>query len=216
MTTRRDVMNRRKFMGVFRRAVHYMRQQLYDNGMMKYKPDCLPSWLTPSDLALVSARMRRYLGDRGVLPEESLVASVPVSLREKGDKSMGNQVSEMGVTWATNIEDPIERILAIHEDAMVAKSSDKAKRVNPLEAMAESLAPGVMRLVSRAAAGAAESMPIPANAVVSNVPMSPVSISPGVVIDPAATGTMADPAVKLNCWPAASVCSPGLPEPPGP
>jgi len=127
-------------------------------------------------LALTSDAMRRYLDDRGILPEESLVASVPVSLREKGDKSMGNQVSEMGVTWATNIEDPIERILTIHEAAMVAKGSDRAKQVNPLEAMAESLAPGVMRIMSRAAAGAAESMPIPVNAVVSNVPMSPVSI----------------------------------------
>ena len=48
--------------------------------------------------------------------------------------------------------------------------------MNPLEAMAESLAPGVMRLISRAAAGAAESIPIAGNAVVSNVPMSPVSI----------------------------------------
>jgi diacylglycerol O-acyltransferase len=127
-------------------------------------------------LALTGGAMRRYLGGRDALPKESLVAAVPVSIRADGDKSMGNQVSEIGVTWATDIEDPIERLLAIHDDAMAAKSSDKASKINPLEVLAESLVPGAVQLVSRASAAAAESMPLPANAVVSNVPMSPVPI----------------------------------------
>jgi diacylglycerol O-acyltransferase len=127
-------------------------------------------------LALTSEAVRGYLDARGELPEETLVAAVPVSMRDKGDTSMGNQVSEIGVSWATHVEDPVERILTIHEDAMRAKLTDKAKNVNPLEAMAESLAPGAMQLLARASAGAAKGIPLPANAVVSNVPMSPVPI----------------------------------------
>jgi diacylglycerol O-acyltransferase len=127
-------------------------------------------------LALTSDAVRGYLEARGELPEESLVAAVPVSLREKGDKSMGNQVSEIGVSWATHVEDPLERVLFIHEAAMEAKSSDKARRVNPLQAMAESLTPAGVKLLARASGASADRMPLPANAVVSNVPMSPVPI----------------------------------------
>jgi WS/DGAT/MGAT family acyltransferase len=127
-------------------------------------------------LALTSDAVRGYLHARGELPEESLVVAVPVSLREKGDKSMGNQVSEIGVAWATDIEDPLERLLFIHQAAMEAKSSDKARRVNPLQAMAESFTPGAVQLLARASGASADRMPLPANAVVSNVPMSPVPI----------------------------------------
>jgi len=71
------------FMRVFRRAVNYMRQRLYDNGMMETKPDIVsiyeaaeakkgypgwkPLWESPSDLALISARMRRYLGEEDAM-----------------------------------------------------------------------------------------------------------------------------------------------------
>jgi WS/DGAT/MGAT family acyltransferase len=127
-------------------------------------------------LALTSDSVRRYLKSRGELPSESLVAAVPVSLRDEGDKSIGNKVSEISVSWSTDIEDPLERVRAIHEDAMRAKSSAKAERLNILGAMAESMAPGTLQLMMRAAAFGADSIPIPANAVVSNVPMSPVPL----------------------------------------
>jgi hypothetical protein len=82
----------------------------------------------------------------------------------------------MGITWSTDIEDPLERVLAIHQATTQAKGSGKANKVNPLEAMAESLIPGAMQLVARAAAAAANRISLPCNAVVSNMPMSPVPI----------------------------------------
>lgn len=127
-------------------------------------------------LGLTGGAVRGYLERRGALPERSLVAGVPVSTRAKGDKSTGNQLSEMGITWSTDIEDPLERVLAIHQATTQAKGSGKANKVNPLEAMAESLIPGAMQLVFRAAAAAADRISFPCNAVVSNVPMSPVPI----------------------------------------
>jgi WS/DGAT/MGAT family acyltransferase len=125
-------------------------------------------------LAITSESVRRYLDARDQLPEESLFASVPVSVRAEGDKSIGNQVAEVSIEWATDREDPIERIYAIHEAANAAKASVKAGGFNLVDAMAESLSPGMLSLFARATAGSADSALLPANAVVSNVPMSPV------------------------------------------
>jgi diacylglycerol O-acyltransferase len=156
-------------------------------------------------LALTADSVRSYLDQRGVLPERSLIAAVPVSIRSEGDKSLGNQVSEIGVLWGTDIEDPIERIYVIHEDARSAKESVQ-RRVNPLEAMAETLAPGAVRLVAAGAASAAEDMPLPANAVVSNVPMSPVPIYMcGAKIESIVPMSMLAPTQGLNIT-AVSYC----------
>jgi diacylglycerol O-acyltransferase len=151
-------------------------------------------------LAITAQAVRSYLESRDELPDESLVAAVPVSTRDAGDKSMGNQVSEMGVSWGTNIENPLERIAAIHNASMEAKRVAKeGGRVNPLEAMSESLLPGAMQLLSRFSRTSAESMPLPANAVVSNVPMSPIPIYiAGARIDGMVPMSMLAPTHGLN------------------
>jgi len=125
-------------------------------------------------LAMTSGAVRNYLEARDELPGDSLYASVPVSLRSADDKSIGNQVGEVSVEWATDREDPLERLFAIHEAATAAKAGAKAGGLNLIEAMGESLAPGVLSLLARATSQAAEKAPLPSNAVVSNVPMSPV------------------------------------------
>ncbi len=72
-----------KFMTLFRRAVGYMRDRLWDNGMVETKPDLVsikelaeskdgyagwkPLWESTSDLALISARMHRYLGEEDAM-----------------------------------------------------------------------------------------------------------------------------------------------------
>ena len=124
-------------------------------------------------LALTSEAVRRYLSRRGELPEQSLVASVPISLRAEDDKSLGNQVADMNVSWATDVEDPIERIFTIHEASMKAKAGARGDRPSLLGMMGEGLAPGLLSWLSRHAVAAGASMPLPANAVVSNVPMTP-------------------------------------------
>lgn len=127
-------------------------------------------------LALTSDAVRGYLKSRDELPSQSLVAGVPVSIRQQGDTAMGNQISEVGITWATHLADPIERALVIHQASTLAKESAKAKKVNILEAISESLAPGVVSLFARLTSTAADMTPLPSNAVVSNVPMSPVPL----------------------------------------
>jgi hypothetical protein len=103
-----------------------------------------------------------------------LKAVVPVSTREPGDQSIGNQIRDIAVDWATDLEDPIERIMRIHKDTTRAKSEVKEGGVNLLEGLAESLPPAATRLIMQAGAAFADRVPLPGNAVVSNVRMPSV------------------------------------------
>ncbi|HOA95935.1 MAG TPA: wax ester/triacylglycerol synthase family O-acyltransferase [Quisquiliibacterium sp.] len=73
-------------------------------------------------MAMCSSAMRRFLKERDLLPKESLIAAVPVSLRSEGDASMNNQVSMVRIDLATDIEDPIERFKAIHASSEAGKA----------------------------------------------------------------------------------------------
>jgi WS/DGAT/MGAT family acyltransferase len=124
-------------------------------------------------LALSSAAVRRYLEERGELPAESLWASVPVSLRKKGDTRLDNQVRDMTVRWATDVGDPLERIRAIHASTREAKQG-VAGSLALLPVLGESLPPALVALLMRASHAFPDRVPLPANACVSNVPFAPV------------------------------------------
>lgn len=128
-------------------------------------------------LGITGGAVRDYLEARGELPEASLRASVPCSVRAEGDRSIGNQVRDMPVHWGTDVADPIARIRAIHASTTRAKQA--AKRGDALDmigVMSEAVLPGALNLFMRAAARAGDRMPLPANAVVSNVAMPPVPL----------------------------------------
>ncbi|HEX6705649.1 MAG TPA: wax ester/triacylglycerol synthase family O-acyltransferase [Albitalea sp.] len=72
-------------------------------------------------MAMCSGALRRFLDERDLLPEKSLIAMVPVSLREADDSSNNNQVSAIRVDLATDIADPAKRFQAIHESSEASK-----------------------------------------------------------------------------------------------
>lgn len=127
-------------------------------------------------LALTSGAVRGYLEAREALPEQSLIAAVPVSGRQPGDTAMGNQVSEMLIDWATDCADPIERLARIHAATTRAKAREVTDRFDMLGALSECVTPGVASLLVGVGARYADRMPLPANAVVSSVPVSPIPI----------------------------------------
>lgn len=124
-------------------------------------------------LALCAGALRMWLDERGDLPEEALVAMCPISVRSEADKSaLGNQVSSMLVSLATNLDDPIDRVRVIQESTKHAKGQANAIGAETLMNWAEFAAPAVaataMRLYSRMKV-ADRHRPF-YNTVISNVP----------------------------------------------
>ena len=73
-------------------------------------------------LATCGGALRRFLDDSGDLPEQSLTAGIPVSVRPKDDDSTGNAITFIIATLGTDIEDPIARLAAIRASVQSAKA----------------------------------------------------------------------------------------------
>jgi WS/DGAT/MGAT family acyltransferase len=96
-------------------------------------------------LALCSGALRYYLDQRDEHPESSLVAMVPMSVRTEDEKgSHGNKVAAMLTSLATDIDDPLERLHAIHNEMGKAKEQQNAIGADTLQNWVDFAAPAVM------------------------------------------------------------------------
>jgi len=124
-------------------------------------------------LAVCTGALRAYLLDGDELPDRSLVAVVPVSVRsDQGSPRGSNQVSAMFVQLPVHLADPIERLRAVHEGSEGAKEEHNALGADMLQNWAEHATANVFASASRLYSGmrlANVHRPI-ANLVVSNVP----------------------------------------------
>jgi diacylglycerol O-acyltransferase / wax synthase len=129
-------------------------------------------------MCTTAGALRRYLREYNDLPAKSLVAAVPVSLREAGDSSANNQVSMVLNTLATDIKDPVERLRAIHTASNANKAMmGRVKTAIPTDFPmlgAPWLVSGLASLFGRSRL--ANVMPPIANVLISNVPGSPVPL----------------------------------------
>jgi WS/DGAT/MGAT family acyltransferase len=73
-------------------------------------------------LALCGGALRRFLLEREALPEQSLTAGIPVSVRPQDDQGTGNAISFIVATLGTDIEDASERFQAIKASVKHAKA----------------------------------------------------------------------------------------------
>ncbi len=97
-------------------------------------------------LALVAGSLRAYLQEQGALPNEPLRTSIAVSLRGDDDTGLMNKVTTAGVTLATDLDDPVERLQAIARDSRVAKEAARAGGKGFLEYMGL-LPPAIVNVV---------------------------------------------------------------------
>jgi WS/DGAT/MGAT family acyltransferase len=127
-------------------------------------------------LALCAGALRRYLEERGELPERALMAGVPTSTRTAGgtrDRAgSGNQVSNLFTTLPVQLADPRARVRVIHETTKGAKEQLNLLGAEMLADWSEITPPrpfaAVVRLYSRLNLAKRHRPPI--NLVVSNVP----------------------------------------------
>jgi WS/DGAT/MGAT family acyltransferase len=73
-------------------------------------------------MAVCAGGLRRYLAARKALPDEPLIAAVPVSLRGPGETTLNNQTGIILCDLATHLADPLERLAAISASARDARA----------------------------------------------------------------------------------------------
>lgn len=71
-------------------------------------------------LAACTASLRSWLLARGALPDRPLVATVPISVRHEGEEA-GNRVSAIQVHLPTQSDDPVTRLVSLHEETALRK-----------------------------------------------------------------------------------------------
>ena len=117
-------------------------------------------------LAMCSGALRRYLEDQGELPEHSLRALVPVSVREKNDFDSPLAISYIVADLGTRHEDAVDRLEAIVESTQAGKAM-----LSELSAREASLYATLIQtpLFIASLIGVADWFP-PVSTVISNVP----------------------------------------------
>ena len=129
-------------------------------------------------LTIVAGAMRKYLGAKGELPDQTLVAGCPVDVRSDSERdSGGNMVGMMNVALRTDIEDPLERLNAVHKESQSAKAYAQALGPRIMMDVTDVVPGGVIALAIRAASatGLSEST-VTQNTVVTNVPGPPMQL----------------------------------------
>ncbi|HRD98910.1 MAG TPA: wax ester/triacylglycerol synthase family O-acyltransferase [Rubrivivax sp.] len=123
-------------------------------------------------LMLCSSALRRYFAKKRGLPRKSLIAAVPISLRDKGDTTADNQASMSLVSLGTHIGDTRKRLAHVQAATAAMKSTmGSLKSILPTDY--PSL--GIPWLIEAATllygkARVADRIPQVANLVISNVP----------------------------------------------
>lgn len=125
-------------------------------------------------MALSSGVLRRYMKERGVLPQKSMTAAVPISLREEGNTDANNQVFAMVFSLASDIEDPRQRL-----ETIIAHSGKSKEMAHPMRALMPQMqnvsmlgAPIMVQVLALlySRSNLSDVLPAAANVTISNVP----------------------------------------------
>jgi diacylglycerol O-acyltransferase / wax synthase len=122
-------------------------------------------------LAYVGGALRAYLAGHDELPDESLVAACPMSLRAAGDKtSEGNALSGRLQSLGTDIADPLERLATIAEATSRSRSESDQSTTNQVLELIGTVPTSLLGITAKAAGVLPLSGPTVANTTVTNVP----------------------------------------------
>jgi WS/DGAT/MGAT family acyltransferase len=134
-------------------------------------------------LAACTSALRAHLKARDELPEEPLVASVPIAMPTRSQRvEGGNRISMMLVPLPTHIDDPRDRLHALREATQRAKREQGGSGGGVVQRVTDfatalatpGLLSGLMELYS--SSHVADHLPPIWNVVVSNIAGSPVPL----------------------------------------
>jgi WS/DGAT/MGAT family acyltransferase len=129
-------------------------------------------------LSIISGAMRRYLESLGELPRQNMVAGCPIDVREESERGAGgNMIGIMNVDMCSGIAEPLQRLAAVHEQALQSKAYAEALGPRITLDIADTVPGGIISSVMRlsVAAGMAEKNPMQ-NTIITNVPGSPYQL----------------------------------------
>ena len=129
-------------------------------------------------IALCGGALRRYLAKRDELPDSSLIAVIPVSVRGGEEDTAANRVSAMFTSLATDVEDPLERLQVVRQANQVGKGDHAALGNDLIMRVGERAPPNTTAAIARfySALRLADLHPVVHNVVISNVAGPPIQI----------------------------------------
>lgn len=122
-------------------------------------------------VAAVGGAVRTYLQRHDELPEQPLVAFVPVSTRDEGGGG-GNSTSLMYASMATHVDDPVERLRLVSASTRRSKSAHKRGGAGVPTDLTAVAGPQAAALIGRTLANEllVDRLRLGGNVVVSNIP----------------------------------------------
>jgi WS/DGAT/MGAT family acyltransferase len=123
-------------------------------------------------VSICAGAVRRWLIEHDELPDGPLISQIPVSVRTDDQAgTYGNRILLMSVPFHTDVEDPVERLRATHEDLADMKERHKALPADLLQDANHFIPPAVFHRAARLTFRLSTGVGRPAwNLVVSNVP----------------------------------------------
>lgn len=139
--------------------------QSYDLARFKQIASAFDATLNDVVLAVCGSALRKYLISLNALPNEPLIAMVPVSMRRDSSEG-GNQIAMLQASLGTDVSDPEIRMQAIKVSINAAKKRiQQMSKEEYMLYMSIALAPGAVHL----ATGLRPDW-LPCNVLISNVP----------------------------------------------
>jgi WS/DGAT/MGAT family acyltransferase len=146
--------------------------RFHDLDDFKRIKNCVPkATINDVTLAYVGGALRHYLGGYGELPEESLVAACPASIRSSDERGVGgNRLFGRLHPLGTSIADPLERLAAIVEETSAFRENADSAGSARLMELVGVVPTALLGLTVKAATAMPFSAPTIASTTVSNVP----------------------------------------------
>lgn len=139
--------------------------QLYDVSRFKKLQKETGATVNDICLAIIAGATRRYLQELEVLPDESLIVSIPVGL-PRPDGTVGNAAVGFACPLATDVDEPEQRLKAI--SSITGRTKQQLKSLSQ-EALKQFSIMGIAPLMLGQLTGLGMQMPPIFNLVVSNV-----------------------------------------------